>query len=148
MTEIFTWANGVLQWSQGFLLLLYPVVAYILTKAALERPRIWSLVIMALAADAIVILELVSALSIANMGAGFPIPPEIARFGFRLAANFLGLIPLLFLWVYRTGRFADGHDIAEVERALEGAGIRATADEAARVYLALFGERRRASADG
>lgn len=104
--------NDVLQWSQGFLLLLYPVVAWILTRAAWEKPRIWSLLIMALTADAIVILEFVTALSIANAGAGYFVPQELARFGFRLAANFVGLIPLLFLWVYRTGRFRDGDPLA------------------------------------
>ena len=93
---------------QQFLLVpLYPM-AVILVIAALRRPHIWALTIMALATTAIALGISAYQFAVANAAAGYPVPQDISRTILRLAFIAIEILPLLFFWVYRTGRFRDG----------------------------------------
>ncbi len=48
--------------------------------------------------------------AVVNAGGGYVIPREVAQVFLRAAILALGLFPLWFLWLYRTGRFHDGHE--------------------------------------
>ena len=89
------------------LLVLDIPVAVILVRAAWQKPRIWLLTLMALVSVGIAVVVGVSILAVANIAAGYPVPPDVTRLGFRAALLVLAAFPPIFLWVYRTGRFRD-----------------------------------------
>lgn len=90
----------------GTLMLNWPV-AVILVRAARKRPRIRALTVMATITTIIAILLTTYVVAVINMGAGYPFPREAVQIAIRLPFLGLGLFPLWFLWLYRTGRFRD-----------------------------------------
>lgn len=89
------------------LALLVPVVGFILSRAALQPPRIRALTFMALFVDAIGILIVTYLFAVANAAAAFPLPREIGQVVIRAVLIALGLLSVYFLRLYRTGRFRD-----------------------------------------
>lgn len=90
------------------LLLTYPVVAYILIRAAVQRPYIAALTAMAVLTVLIALLVLLVVVGVGNLAVGAPVSPEVVRTAFRGVLLALGLFPIWFLWLYRTRRFTDG----------------------------------------
>ena len=102
--------EGVLFCLIAGLLLLNWAVAWILIRAARKRPRIRALNVMAVLTTIIATSLTAYIWAVANAGAGYVLPKEIAQIVFRLVFVSLGVFPLWFLWLYRTGRFRDGGD--------------------------------------
>lgn len=84
----------------ALLALLYPV-AWILTRAAWQKPREWALTLMALVVDAITLVVTVFVIAAINNGLGAPIDIDIVRIGIRGSFIPLELFGLLFLAAYR-----------------------------------------------
>lgn len=87
------------------LLLTYPIVAFILIRAALKRPRITALSAMAVLTVLIALLVLVTVAAVGNAAAHYPIDQEIVRIVFRGVLFAVGCFPIWFLWLYYTRRF-------------------------------------------
>ena len=101
-------AQQVLLIGQQILLIgLYPM-SVILVAAAIKRPHIWALTIMALTTVAITLGISAYQFAVANAAAGYPVSQDIARVILRLAFILIEALPLIFFWVYRTRRFRDG----------------------------------------
>lgn len=83
-------------------------VTYIVVRAAVQKPRFWSLLLMAYVCLGIGAVVLVSYWGATNAATGYPVTREVVQVTFRLVLLFLAAFPPLFLWVYRTGRFRDG----------------------------------------
>jgi len=83
-------------------------VAIILVRAALRKPHITALTLMAVASWGIAILISAYVFAALNAVAGYPVPKETAQIGFRLAAVVLAIFPPLFLLAYLRGWFRDG----------------------------------------
>lgn len=92
------------------LLLLNWPVAVILVRAAIRRPRIRALTVMATLTTIIAVALSVYVLAVVNAGGGYLVPREWAQVATRIVFVLLALFPLWFLWLYRTGRFSDGPD--------------------------------------
>ena len=99
--------EGVLFAVIAVLLLLDWPVAAILIRAALRKPRIRALTVMATLTTIIAIALTAYVLAVVNAGIGFGVPKEAMQVIFRLLFLLLALFPLWFLWLYRTGRFHD-----------------------------------------
>ena len=100
--------DGILLVVQQVLLIgLYPMAA-VLIVAALRKPHIWALTIMALSTVAIALGISAYQFAVANAAAGYPVDQDIARVILRLALILIEALPLVFWWVYRTRRFRDG----------------------------------------
>jgi hypothetical protein len=91
----------------GLLMLNWPV-AVILIRAALHRPRIRALTVMATITTIIAVALTAYVLAVVNAGSGYVLPREIAQIVIRGVFVTLALFPVWFLWLYRTGRFHDG----------------------------------------
>lgn len=105
MIEIISAALFLAQ--QLLLIGLYPM-AVILIVAAWKRPRIWALNIMALSTAAIALGISAYQFAVGNAAAGYPVDQAIARIILRGSLILIEALPLVFFWVYRTGRFRDG----------------------------------------
>jgi hypothetical protein len=85
-------------------------IAILLAAAALQRPHIWSLTLMALLAIGIGLLEIAYIVAAVDAVLGYPIAKDLTQVGFRLAAIVIAVFPPLFWYVYITGRFRDGSE--------------------------------------
>lgn len=99
--------NALLILQQLLLVGLYPMSA-ILVMAALKRPHIWALTIMAMTTVAITVGISAYQFAVANAAAGYPVSQDVARTILRLSLILIEALPLVFFWVYKTGRFRDG----------------------------------------
>ncbi len=93
------------------LLLLNWPVAIILARAALRRPRIRALTVMATLTSIIALALTTYVFATLNAGVGYRFPRELVAVVMRAVFLALALFPLWFLWLYRTGRFSDGEDV-------------------------------------
>ena len=100
--------QALLVGQQILLIGLYPMAA-ILVLAAIKRPYIWALTIMALTTVAITLAISAYQFAVANAAAGYPVSQDIARVVLRIALILIEALPLVFFWVYKTKRFRDGH---------------------------------------
>jgi hypothetical protein len=92
----------------GLLLLNWPV-AFVLTRAAMQKPYIGALWVMAVASTLIAVGISAYVFAVVNAEGGYIIPREVAQAIFRFVLLGLALFPLWFFWLYKTGRFGDGH---------------------------------------
>lgn len=99
--------EGVLFAVIAALLLLNWPVAVILIRAAMRRPRIRALTVMATLTTIIAVSLTAYVLAVVNASVSY-LPREAMQVIFRLLFLLLALFPLWFLWLYRTGRFRDG----------------------------------------
>lgn len=99
--------DTVLLWLQASLFLGYPLIAFILVRAALRKPRISALSLFAYTVVAILVIVLVYIWAVVNYFTGSPVQPEWARVILRLAFLPLQLVPWIFLYAYRTGKFGE-----------------------------------------
>lgn len=100
--------EGVLFGALAALLMLNWPVAIILVRAALQRPRIRALTVMATITTIIAISLTSYVFAVVNAGSGYVFPREVAQAVIRSAFVALALFAPWFLWLYRTGRFRDG----------------------------------------
>lgn len=92
---------------QILLFALWPMAA-LLIVAAIRKPYIWALTIMAIATTAIALGISAYQFAVLNALAGYPVDQEVARTILRLALLGVEAVPVIFFAVYRTGRFGDG----------------------------------------
>lgn len=93
------------------LLVAFPLnasVTVILIWAAIRPPRIRFLSFVAAFSFVITIVLGAYVAAIANAGAGYVVPKEVAQVVLRAIVLALSFVPLWFLWLYVTGRFRDG----------------------------------------
>lgn len=83
-------------------------IAFVLIRAALQKPHYWSLTLFALLTLGIAALEVAYIANATNALLGYPVSQDLSRIGFRLAALIVALFPPVFWFVYRSGRFRDG----------------------------------------
>jgi len=100
-------AGVLLVMLQGLLLLNWPVAA-ILTRAAIRKPHIWALTVMAISSTLVALGISAYVIAVLNAAAGGPFDQEQLRIIFRIVLVGIALFPVLFFWVYATGRFRDG----------------------------------------
>ena len=101
--------EGVLFLAISCLLMLNWPVAYILSRAAIKKPYIKALWVMAVASILIAIGLTAYVLAVVNAELSYVVHQEVARVIFRLVLLGLAIFPLWFFWLYRTGRFNDGY---------------------------------------
>ena len=99
-------SDGLFFVQQGLLLLLYPMAA-VLVVAAWRKPHIWALTIMAMSTVAIALGISAYQFAVTNAAAGYPVDREVSRIILRSALILIEALPLVFWFVYRTGRFRD-----------------------------------------
>jgi hypothetical protein len=90
------------------LALLVPIVGVILTRAAVQQPRINFLTFTAGFVDTIAAVIVTYLFAVIDKALNYPLPLESAQIVFRVVLIALGLSCVWFFWLYRTGRFADG----------------------------------------
>jgi hypothetical protein len=90
------------------LALLVPAVGFVLSRAALQPPRINALTFTAGFVDAVGILIVAYVLAVGNATLAYPVPREAAQIVLRGVILTLGLLSVYFFRLYRTGRFRDG----------------------------------------
>jgi hypothetical protein len=100
-------SSALLAMLQALLLLNWPVAA-ILTRAALHKPHIWALTIMAISSTLVALGVTAYVVAVLNAVTGGPFDQEQLRIIFRGVLVGIALFPILFLWLYRTERFRDG----------------------------------------
>jgi uncharacterized YccA/Bax inhibitor family protein len=85
-------------------------VTLILVRAAWHKPRYWSLTLMA-TSSALVTIGLGTYIwAVLNAAAGYIVDQTTMRVVFRAVLIGLSAFPFLFVWVYATRRFRDGHE--------------------------------------
>lgn len=87
---------------QGLLFLLWPM-AVLLIVAAIRKPYIPALTIMAIATAAIALGVSAYQFAVLNMFAGYPVDQEVARTILRAALLGVEAVPVIFFLVYRKG---------------------------------------------
>jgi len=92
----------------GASLLLNWPVAIILWHAALQRPPVRALTVMAVATTLIATGLTAYILAVVNAGTGYLVPKEVAQIVFRAVLIGLAVFPIWFLYLYLTRQFRDG----------------------------------------
>lgn len=86
----------------------YLPVAFVMLRAARQRPSIWALTLFSYLTIVIAVVVVTYVLAVANSLAGQPVSLDTTKTVLRLVFIPLAAFPYLFAWVYLTGRFRDG----------------------------------------
>lgn len=97
--------DGALLLLQQVQLLAFVPVAWLLGREAWKKPHEWALTLFFLLTLGIAAVGVIYQLAILNAALGYVVDQLVGRVGLRAAMFLLGLVPFVFLWVYKTGRF-------------------------------------------